>query len=90
VFIISVISMVFGFLLGAYFPAGILLWGKQGEVYVPWAYAINSGSTVISSMLVVIIAQMIGFSWLFLLSLCLYGVALWAFLKMRKLDPQPQ
>jgi hypothetical protein len=90
VFIISVISMVFGFLLGAYFPAGILLWGKQGEVYVPWAYAINSGSTVISSMLVVIIAQMIGFSWLFLLSLCLYGVALWAFLKMRKLDSQPQ
>ena len=83
--VIAMLSAAFGFLLGTYFPSGILAWGQKNTAYIPWAYAINSGSTVISSMLAIIVAQAIGFNCVFLISLLLYFVALAVFLVSSKL-----
>ena len=69
-------SSLLGFIFGFFFPSGIALWRRCHPMYIPWAYAINSGSTVTATMLAILIAQLTGFRFLFIIALCLYSLAL--------------
>ena len=51
------------FLMGIPFPSGIRLVGISAPGLVPWAWGINGCFSVISSVLSLIIALLVGFSW---------------------------
>lgn len=66
-----------GFRLGAFFPTGMRVWITSERESVAWAYAINSGGTVIAAFLSTILAQLIGFRLLMFTGLGLYGLAIY-------------
>jgi len=51
------------FLMGVPFPSGIRIIGNLSPALVPWAWGINGCVSVISSILALIIALSVGFSW---------------------------
>jgi len=51
------------FLMGVPFPSGIRMMGKLSPALVPWAWGINGCASVISSILALMIALSVGFSW---------------------------
>jgi SAM-dependent methyltransferase len=62
--------------LGFFFPIGLRLAGSTDDRFVPWAWGINSGFTVIGSVCTVAAAMRIGFSALLALAAAIYLVAL--------------
>lgn len=51
------------FLMGIPFPSGIRIIGRLSPELVPWAWGINGCVSVISSMIAMMIALWVGFSW---------------------------
>ena len=68
-----------GICLGMYFPSGLRLVGLRDPSRVPWAWAINSGFTVLGSTITIMIAQFFGFNVVLLAAAMLYLVACIAF-----------
>jgi len=64
-----------GFLLGFAFPAGISLLHQRSPDLIPMAWAINAFSSVITSILAIILAFWLGYSFLFIFSSICYGSA---------------
>lgn len=62
--------------LGFFFPIGLRLAGRTDDRFIPWAWGINSGFTVIGSVCTVAAAMRIGFSALLALAAAIYLVAL--------------
>jgi SAM-dependent methyltransferase len=62
--------------LGFFFPIGLRLAGSTDDRFIPWAWGINSGLTVIGSVCTVAAAMRIGFSALLTLAAAIYLVAL--------------
>lgn len=79
--VVGMVSFGIGAVLGFFLPIGIHFWSSEGSHFIPWSYAINSAVTVIGAMVSTLIAQVVGFHFLFVISLCLYLVA-WATLKV--------
>jgi len=71
-----------GFFLGAFFPMGLKTLGGKFDECIPWAWGINSGFSVLGSILSITIAQFQGFSFILKLSLVIYLVALLSFILM--------
>jgi len=79
------------FLMGVPFPSGIRIMGTLSPDLVPWAWGINGCVSVVSSMLSLMIALSVGFSWVLVAAGCAYlvgaGVAChW----VRKIRRRPQ
>lgn len=72
-----VAPLAFG--LGMSFPLGLGEVGKRGPVFIPWAWGINSGFTVIGSILAILLAMAIGFEKVLLMAALCYAAAPVAF-----------
>src|SRR5262249_39621000 len=68
----SALLFPIGACLGGFFPTGLLLIGERSPKAVAWAWAINSGFTVLGSTLSVLIAQLAGFHVVLLVAAGLY------------------
>ncbi len=62
--------------LGFFFPLGLSIASRESERFIPWAWGINAGFTVIGSVLSIAAAMKFGFSTVLLLSAALYLCAL--------------
>lgn len=71
------VAVVFplGFVLGFYFPVGLVISSEAGESFVPWAWGINSGFTVIGSILAIMAAMMTGFRNVLWSAIAIYLIA---------------
>jgi hypothetical protein len=64
-----------GFLMGFPFPSGIRLLAQTGKKWIPWAWAVNAFSSVISSVLALLIAFISGYSLVLFLAAAAYLTA---------------
>jgi hypothetical protein len=69
-----------GLSMGIPFPAGMSLLGKTRKELIPWAWCVNGSISVVSSVLVMMVALAWGFTLAFLLAACAY-VGAWGALK---------
>lgn len=72
---VSLLIFPLGFLMGFPFPTGIRLLKRSGEGIIPWAWAINAFSSVISSVLALMLALCAGYNLVLMLSAGGYIVA---------------
>ncbi len=74
--LVTIISILpFGFLLGIPFPSALqLLKEANGDEYVPWMYGVNGTMSVLSSILVVSLSMITGFTPTFFIGLFFYFV----------------
>lgn len=63
-----------GCLMGIPFPTGMRCFGRN-NAWVPLAWAVNAGMSVLASVLAIVIAMELGFGILLILSVVLYGLA---------------
>ena len=68
--------------MGFCFPLGIRLVSSMRPAFVPWAYGVNTGASVIGSVLAVILAMTLGFSGVQWVSTFLYLGAAWFMFRM--------
>ncbi|MDP8266260.1 MAG: hypothetical protein P9M07_04865 [Candidatus Aceula meridiana] len=61
-----------GLTLGFFFPAGLQFLSKDFPDAIPWAWGINSGFSVLGSILAITVAQFLGFNFVLSLALILY------------------
>ena len=66
------------FFLGFFFPLGLRLVTRRDERYIPWAWGINAGFTVIGSILAIMVAMTVGFNTVMLLVAVVYGAGVLA------------
>ncbi len=71
-----------GFSLGMFFPTGLVLLGRRRPLCVPWAWGINSGFTVLGSILAIMLAQFLGFKVVLLIASICYLLASLAFWRL--------
>lgn len=73
----QLVSFIFlfplGFLMGIPFPTGIKLLERDNARIIPWAWCINGCSSVVSSVLVILIALSFGFKITLILSATAYA-----------------
>ncbi len=70
------------FAMGFCFPLGIREVSAMRPAFVPWAYGVNTGASVIGSVLAVILAMTLGFSGVQWISTALYAGAAWFMFRM--------
>jgi len=80
--VVGLLVFPLGVFLGVYFPLGLHLIGRKAEDAIPWAWGINSGFSVLASMLAIILAQFSGFSTIMFLAALIYGLALLCYQKL--------
>jgi len=77
-----------GFLMGVPFPSGIRIMGTLHPDLVPWAWGINGCISVVSSIVSLILALWVGFSWVLIAAGAAYlvgsGVACYWVRKIRQ------
>ncbi|MBI9075601.1 MAG: hypothetical protein JEZ02_09345 [Desulfatibacillum sp.] len=61
-----------GFVLGLFFPLGIRTVGDTAPEMVAWAWAINGFFTVLGSVLAIVAAMTLGFTWVLVLAGLIY------------------
>ncbi|MCP3960091.1 MAG: hypothetical protein GY719_19775 [bacterium] len=64
--------------LGFFFPLGLRIVDRRDARYIPWAWGINAGFTVIGSILAILAAMAVGFDAVLLLAAGIYGVGVLA------------
>ena len=64
------------FLIGMPFPLGLAIVGRLSPGWVPWAWATNSFTTVLGTLLAVLLSMQFGFQTVFILAAFLYLLAL--------------
>lgn len=64
------------FLMGVRFPSGIRIINTLSSNLVPWAWGVNGCVSVISSILALMIALRIGFSWVMIVASGVYLIAM--------------
>jgi hypothetical protein len=74
--ILFVISLApLGLLMGIPFPIGLSWLEGTGAKLVPWAWAVNGCASVVAAVLAAILALSYGFTLVFILGACFYGIA---------------
>jgi hypothetical protein len=68
-------------LLGFFFPTGLRVIGQRSPLFIPWAWGINGGFTVIGSVFAIVLAMIVGFSQVLLVSAAVYVLGLSAYLR---------
>jgi len=84
--VLATVIIIFplGFFLGTYFPMALNLIGKKHTLLIPWAWALNSGFSVLGSIIAIILAQFQGFNSILQLAVAIYFIALLNYLKMEE------
>lgn len=81
--VISVILLApLGFFMGMPFPLGIRVVDQRSPDLIPWAFGINGGASVVSSVVSIVLAMGGGFSVVFLVAGLLYLAGWLFFLKV--------
>jgi hypothetical protein len=57
-----------GLLMGMPFPLGLRVLKDSNRSLIPWAWAINGCASVLGSLLPIILALFLGYSWVFLIA----------------------
>ena len=52
--------------MGVPFPRAIRMLGQQAPTLVPWAWAVNGSTSVVSAILATVLALSFGFTWVIL------------------------
>jgi hypothetical protein len=84
IFIIFFIFLPIGLLMGIPFPTGLKILGEKNESLIPWAWAINGCFSVLTPILTIMLAMVIGFKivlWLGALTYMMAFITLWNFLR---------
>lgn len=63
-----------GFMLGRAFPLGIRILEARSPVLIPWGWAINGFLSVLSSLLTIVAAMSLGFTWVLAIAAGVYVV----------------
>ncbi len=79
-FISWVIIFPLAFFMGMPFPTGLRMAGRLSPALSSWAIGINGCASVTASVLVIIVAMGVGFSWAIGTGLIIYALALLAFI----------
>lgn len=79
IFVVVLLIFPLGFLLGLYFPLGLQLISRKYQDTVAWAWGINSGFSVLGSIVAIIIAQMMGFNAVLSFGAVVYLIGLLSF-----------
>lgn len=58
--------------MGIFFPVGLKIVGEKANSFVPWAWGVNSATTVIGSIISIILAMLLGFNANFVVSSFVY------------------
>jgi hypothetical protein len=69
-----------GFFMGIPFPVGLSTIKRRVSDFVPWAWALNSGATVIGTLGALLLAMTMGFQLVFLVAAGMYLGALLVFM----------
>lgn len=73
IFVTAGFLIPLGFLLGTFFPAGLMIIkDKHLECYTPWMYGINGAMSVLGSVLAMVCSMMFGFTVSFFLGITFY------------------
>jgi hypothetical protein len=83
---IAVIAPI-AFALGQFFPLGLALIETRQPGYMPWAWGINSGFTVIGSVLAAMIAMTAGFTAVIVLVALVYAAGVASFTRYSSVAP---
>ena len=83
-FCVMLLLFPVGICLGCFFPSGLALVGKGYNESIAWAWGLNSGFSVLGSILSVILAQFYGFNFIITLAVCIYWTAVISFIRMVK------
>ena len=79
--VVAPLSVVLGF----FFPLGLKIVSDRSSEFIPWAWAINSGFTVIGSILSIILAMALGFNSVLLIAAGIYALgffSMWRYIKI--------
>ncbi|MBU0755760.1 MAG: hypothetical protein KJ645_11515 [Planctomycetes bacterium] len=60
------------FFMGLPFPLGLFILNRRASQVVPWAFGINGAASVIGSVVSIVVAMELGFSWVFAAAGLLY------------------
>lgn len=82
--IVAVLTFPLGFFLGVFFPCGLKAGCRHHAQTIPWAWGINCGFSVLGSILVIMIAQFLGFNHVLILACVIYLAAALAFNRLSK------
>jgi SAM-dependent methyltransferase len=76
-FVIAVGTLApLGILMGMPFPLGLAAAARLGQPFIPWAWGINGGTSVLGSVLAIIVAMGSGFTWVLASAAGVYLLAL--------------
>ncbi|HPB67861.1 MAG TPA: hypothetical protein PLT76_09370 [Candidatus Omnitrophota bacterium] len=84
IFFVALFLFPIGVCLGCFFPSGLALVGKDYNESVAWAWGLNSGFSVLGSILSIILAQFYGFNFIIMLALCVYWTAIMSFKRIKQ------
>ena len=85
IFSVTLILFPIGLCLGCFFPSGLNLVGKNYAESIAWAWGLNSGFSVLGSILSIMLAQFYGFNFIIILALGIYWTAIVSFGRIAKL-----
>jgi MFS family permease len=63
------------FIMGMPMPSGLRVLSERSADFVPWAFGVNGVASVLGSVLAILLAGSIGFTWVMVIASGLYGVA---------------
>lgn len=72
--------MPLGLTLGVFFPSGLRIVGEVNPTFIPWAWGVNGGASVVGSILAIVLAITYGFRAVTFGGLCVYAVCVTALL----------
>jgi hypothetical protein len=72
-FVISLAPL--GLLMGMPFPIGLSWLEGTRTMLIPWAWAVNGCASVVAAVLAAILTLSYGFTLVFILGACFYGIA---------------
>ena len=73
--VVSLLIFPLGFLMGVPFPSGIRLLDNRAESFIPWAWGINGGCSVLGSVASLFLAIQFGFTTLLFMAAGIYLAA---------------
>ena len=76
-----------GLVLGVFFPSGLRLVSQRHPDFVPWAWGVNGGASVVGSILAIVLAMTYGFPRVTVLGLAVYVAGVVTMLSVGSLRP---
>jgi hypothetical protein len=78
-----VLLLPLGLCLGVFFPSGLRIVNEQNPDFIPWAWGVNGGASVVGTILAIVLGITFGFPAVTFGGLALYGLATVAMVSTR-------